>query len=102
MHWPFLLLICIGIPAWITWTFVRGRRVLREWAKSNQFDLLEFHSPALFMPWRIWLRTSRTQQVYQIKVFDPATRRIRTGWVKFDSLFGFPQSDLADVTWDAP
>lgn len=99
MHGTYLLLL-VAIAAWIVLTSVQGRTALRGWAKRNQLDLLEFHSPALCMPWRIWLATRRNQQTFKVKVFDPATRRIRTGWVRFDSSFGFPLSDPVDVTWD--
>jgi hypothetical protein len=98
-----LVLAFVAVAAYQYWWFVHSRALLRAWAAGNHFDLLKCRRPWFFIPWRMWFTTSKAQAVFQVTVFDPSVKRVRTGWVRFGSYWtGLLDDEAVDVTWDHP
>lgn len=88
------------IPPYIYWYLARTKSMLTAWAASCGFTILEAKRNYI-PPWRMWLTTSKSQVVMHVKVYDDATHRIRSGWLRLGSYWwGVFDADAVEVQWD--
>jgi hypothetical protein len=86
------ILAASAAGAWLT------RRKLERWARTQGYELLEFHGAPFWRGPRAWRRMDY-QEDYRVVVGNPAGQR-RAGWVLFTSRwYGLGPQDV-EVRWD--
>mgnify|MGYP001038197473 CR=1 FL=1 len=100
---PLLLLLAVA-AIWLSWRhYANARALLQNWAEASGLRILHAKSSAfwLSLPLSMWFTTSRYQVVYHVSVYDEASHRIRSGWVRLGTRWwGVMESDAVDVKWD--
>lgn len=95
----FAVVVLVALYSW--WHYQRINAMVAAWAQSNGYKLLEVHRWYLtFPPIGMLLTTSREQSIVHIKVLDPATQRIREGYLRLGSYWwGTLDFNAAEVRW---
>jgi len=98
----FLLLIAAAI--WLSWRhWQNAKALLQDWADANGLRILHAKSNAfwLSMPLSMWFTTSKYQVVYHVSVYDEASHRIRSAWVRLGTRWwGVMEGDAVEVSWE--
>ncbi|HUT01262.1 MAG TPA: hypothetical protein VM031_02310 [Phycisphaerae bacterium] len=81
-----------------TWHFRRSRRLVDDWARANQLDLLSADR-RFFRLGPFWWRTARNQEVFRVTVRD-ADGQIRHGYVRVGGWFMGMLSGKVTAQWD--
>jgi hypothetical protein len=98
---PSLLGLFIVSVLW--WFDRRSKIILRNWAKKNEFEILQSEQRYLFFtgPYKFWTN-SRNQIIFFLRVRDRQGHE-RSGWIRCGSYFGGVFfSDQIEVRWDEP
>jgi hypothetical protein len=95
-----LLVVFSIVAAAFYWHRRRVRTMTAEWAAANGYRLLESR-PAGFPPLRMWLTTSDAQVLVRVKIYDEASRRVRSGWLRLGAYWrGLADGDAVQVRWE--
>jgi hypothetical protein len=95
---PLVGLIVLVAVVSMAWHVSRARSLLEEWARRNDFELVETEHRHLARGPFFWT-TAKGQTVYRVMV---RTRdgAVRKGWVRCGGFFLGLLSDHVDVRWD--
>ena len=93
----FLCFLVVVIGS-VFWHNSRSISVLENWARENNFDILEREQRLWFKGPFFWT-TSRGQTVYHVTVRDN-NGAVRSGWVRCGGWFLGLMSDHAEVRWE--
>ena len=92
----FHLLPLGAIAAWLWLLHRRGRQAVERWCQGQRLRLLEARVRWFSRgPFR-WT-ASRSRLVWRLRVHDPASRRIRSAWLRVAG-----GDDPPEVVWDDP
>src|SRR5438046_896289 len=96
-----LLVVVIGllVAGAIIWQLLRSQTMLDEWAKENDYQILE-SSYRIFLRGPFLWTTSRGQAVYYVKVRD-ADGVSHSGWVRCGGWLLGLLSRETEVRWDS-
>src|SRR5690242_12837386 len=92
-----ILLVGITVLSWINNR--RSLSLLRKWAATNDFEILEYRQPWFGAGPFNYKRLSQSQIAYSVKVRDQRGNE-RLGWVRVGAWWwGALFSDKTDVIW---
>lgn len=97
------LLVAAGTALYTLWWLRRIRHMVGRWAERSGLRVLDYR--LLWLPSSrraafVVLCSSRNQVVVSLRVYDPHTHRIRTGWLRLGGFwFGLINADAAEVFW---
>ena|SRR5205814_9183863 len=92
-----LLLLILGVGLTL-WNFNRANSMLRDWAASNGYTIVEKEYRSFFKGPFFWT-ASRSQIIYRVVIRDDE-RNVRSGWVKLGSWWFGVLSNQVDIRWD--
>lgn len=82
------------------WETRRQRAVLREWADANGLKLLKCRR-SIAQSLATIVNTQGKQSLTHVTVYDPLTRRTRSGRARLGNYWrGLLHKDAVEVTWD--
>lgn len=94
----FLFLIIV-LVLYVVWFYRRSAALLNDWIDANGFALVEAERRFAWTS-PFFLRASRSQQIFRVRVYDPVRHRSRGAWVRVGSFWlGLASADI-DVRWD--
>jgi hypothetical protein len=98
MSWVAVALL---VAASVYWHVRRVKRAVARWAQRHGCKVLEYHQAFLpsLPPLGLAMRTWRTQTLVHIRVYDEASRRIRQGWMRLGTFWGFFEDEATEVFW---
>jgi hypothetical protein len=104
MNKPGFLLLCVimvALACFLTYRhIVMARALLQDWADASSYKILHARR-AFFLPWGMWLGTSRYQVVYHVAIYDPSIKRVRSAWLRLGTYWtGSMDGDAIEVKWE--
>lgn len=97
-----LFLLLTAAAVYFSWRhYANARALLQSWADANGLRILHARQSWGFMPLSMWFTTSKYQVVYHVSVYDEASRRIRSAWVRLGTRWwGVMEGDAVEVKWE--
>lgn len=99
---PLLFLLLIALAIWLSWRHYRNAKaLLQDWADANGLRILHARQSWGAMPLSMWFTTSKYQVVYHVSVYDEASHRMRSAWVRLGTRWwGVMEGDAVEVRWE--